>query len=77
MNHCWTYEAEFDLSDGCCEGCFAVVYVTYRADVQVLLCSGVDVISRSCKTPAPACSRQAVLRLYVQSATMPSPELLK
>ena len=53
-----------------------MVYVTYRANIQVLLGSGIDVISRSCKAPSPACSRQAIMWLYVQSATSPPPELL-
>ena len=57
-----------DLGDCCCKRCFAMIYVTYRPDVQVLLGSGVDVISRCCKTPPPACSRQSILTLCTEPA---------
>ncbi len=64
-----------DLSNGCCECCFAVVYVAYRADVQVLLCSSVDIISRGCKAPPQAYSRQAIMGLCVEPAYIVSLQL--
>ena len=57
-------KVERDLCDCRCECGFAVVDVTNSSDVQVLLCTSVDVVSRSSKFSSETRRDEAILALH-------------
>lgn len=57
-------EVDRDLCDCRCECGFAVVDVTNSSDVQVLLCTSVDVVSRSSKSSSETGRDEAILALH-------------
>ena len=57
-------KVERDLCDCRCECGLAVVDVTNSSDVQVLLCTSVDVVSRSSKSSSETGCDEAILALH-------------